>query len=66
MNQTGLQIASMGLGRWNPTIYGYDDPISVTGEYALEVYVLGYGYSRNESAEPSQAPQRLSPSGHVT
>ena len=44
-----------------PLSMGSGDPISVTGEYALEVYVLGYGYSRNESAEPSQAPQRLSP-----
>ena len=44
-----------------PLSMGSGDPISVTGEYALEVFVLGYGYSRNESAEPSQAPQRLSP-----
>ena len=44
-----------------PLSMGSGDPISVTGEYALEVFVLGYGYSRNESAEPSQAPQSLSP-----
>ncbi len=44
-----------------PLSIGSGDPISVTGDYALEVYVLGYGYSRNESADPSQAPQSLSP-----
>ncbi|MEE3073095.1 MAG: hypothetical protein VX305_02265, partial [Actinomycetota bacterium] len=44
-----------------PLSIGSGDPISVTGGYALEVFVLGYGYSRNESAKPSQAPQSLSP-----
>ena len=44
-----------------PLSMGSGDPISVRGDYALEVFVLGYGYSRDESAEPSQAPQSLSP-----
>ena len=44
-----------------PLSMGSGDPISVSGTNALEVFVLGYGYARDESAEPSQAPQSLSP-----
>ena len=57
----GSQIASMCFGLMESHFLWGVVPISVTGEYALEVFVLGYGYSRNESAEPSQAPQSLSP-----
>lgn len=44
-----------------PTSMGSGEPISVLGNYALEVFVLGYGYARTESAEPSQAPNVLTP-----
>ena len=44
-----------------PQSMGSGEPISVRGEYVLEIFVLGYGYSRDESAEPSQAPQSLTP-----
>ncbi|MBT95310.1 MAG: hypothetical protein CL431_05015 [Acidimicrobiaceae bacterium] len=45
----------------SPTSMGSGEPIPVLGNYALEIFVLGYGYARNESAEPSQAPNLLSP-----
>ena len=44
-----------------PLSMGSGEPLSVMGNYALEIFILGYGYSRNDSAEPSQAPRSLSP-----
>ena len=44
-----------------PESIGSGEPITIQGAHTLEIYLLGYGYARNDSAEPSQAPIVLTP-----
>ena len=44
-----------------PESMGSGEPITIQGTHTLEIYLLGYGYSRDDLAEPSQAPTVLTP-----